>query len=208
MIEHLEGVLLERQGNRLVVDVGGVGYGLSVSARTAGAVGATGGRVRLWVRTFVREEILRLYGFARRSERDAFDLLLGIPGVGPGICLALLSEMGIGEILQAALTGDAKRLTRVKGIGKKVAEKMLLELKGKTDELAACLSPEEQQEAAAAGEPVLAGGAAHDAVAALEALDVPPAQARRAVAKAVTILGEDAGVEELVREGLRHRRTA
>jgi Holliday junction DNA helicase RuvA len=206
MIEYLDGILLERHEQRLVLGVGGVGYGVTVSARTAATLGAVGQPARLWVRTFVREDVLRLYGFARPAERDAFDLLLGISGVGPAICLALLSEMSVGDILQAAVAGDARRFTRVKGIGKKLAEKILLELKGKTVELAACLTPEEHH--AAIGGPELAGVAARDAVAALEALDVPLAQARRAVAKALEILGAETTTEALVKEGLRHRRTA
>jgi Holliday junction DNA helicase RuvA len=208
MIESLKGTLLRRQGNALIVDVGGVGYGVTAPGRIAAALGPTGAEVMLWVRTWVREDALRLYGFARIEERDAFDLLLGVPGVGPGICLAILSELTVGELLQAALSGDTRRLTGVKGIGKKSAEKILHDLKDKTDDLAACLSPGEAAEAAAgAAAPPPAEGAVADAVAALETLDVPLATARKAVAKAVELLGPDAPVEALVREALRHRKT-
>ena len=190
-----------------MVDAGGVGYGVSATRGTAEAAGAIGAEVALWIRTYVREETLRLYGFSRRQERDAFDLLLTIPGVGPSLCLAILSDLAIGELVQAVVAGDAKRLTSVKGIGKKVAEKILLELKSKNkmEALAACLTPQEHRDALAA--PILAGSAALDAVAALEALDVTPTQARKAIAKALEILGADAPTEALVREGLRHRRT-
>lgn len=195
---------MENQNGQVVLLVGGVGYGLTVSARTASRLPAVGEQAHLYTRLYVREDIMRLYGFSGVGERAAFDLLTGVPGVGPALCLALLSEMGVGELLQAVMAGDTQRLTRVKGVGRRTAEKLLLELRNRSDELAVCLTPEEQQEAASGAE--LSGGAAKDAIAGLEALDVPPAQARKAVARAIELLGENASVEELIREGLRHRR--
>jgi len=205
MIEYLRGVLLERTDGHLVVEVGGVGYGLSVPATTAGALGQPGSQAALWVRTYVREDTLRLFGFATRHEREVFDIFLGLSGVGPGTGLAILSALSVREILQATMAGDAARFKAVKGIGQKMAEKLILELKGKTGRLAAGLTPEQAREAAA-GEPALATDAARDAVAGLEGLDVRPAQARRAVVLAVEALGVEASVEALVREGLKYRR--
>jgi Holliday junction DNA helicase RuvA len=188
-----------------VVEVGGVGYGLSVPATTAGALGQPGSQAALWVRTYVREDTLRLFGFATRHEREVFDIFLGLSGVGPGTGLAILSALSVREILQATMAGDAARFKAVKGIGQKMAEKLILELKGKTGRLAAGLTPEQAREAAA-GEPALATDAARDAVAGLEGLDVRPAQARRAVALALEALGAEASAEALVREGLKYRR--
>ncbi len=202
MIEYLHGKLLARHGNHLIVDVGGVGYGVTVPATAAEGLDG-GGEVRLWVRTYVREDALRLYGFAQHYERAAFDEIMEVPGVGPTVALTLLSSMGVGEIVQAAMLGDAARFKKIKGIGQKMAEKIVLELKGRVEKLAAGL-PAEAREAAA--EPGPAGEAARDAVAALEALEVRPQQARRAVTLALEALGPDASVEELVREGLKYRR--
>lgn len=203
MIEYLHGKLLARHGNHLIVEVGGVGYGVTVPAPTAEAANA-GGDVRLWVRTYVREDALKLYGFAQHYERSAFDEIMDVPGVGPAVALTLLSSMGVGEIIQAALLGDAARFKKIKGIGQKMAEKLILELKGGRAEKLAAELPAETREAAAEPGPV--GAAARDAVAALEALEVRPQQARRAIVLALEALGPDASVEELVREGLKYRR--
>ncbi|MEN6624878.1 MAG: Holliday junction branch migration protein RuvA [Candidatus Sumerlaeia bacterium] len=204
MIEYLCGKLLARNGNHLVIDVGGVGYGVTVPTMAADGVGPVGSEARLWVRTYVREDALRLYGFAQHFERAAFDEIMDVSGVGPSAALALLSNLTVGEIVQAVLTGDATRFKKVKGIGQKMAEKLILELKGKADRLAADLPAEARVEAP---EPGPTGEAARDAIAALEALDVRPVQARRAVTLAIEALGPDAGVEELVREGLKYRRS-
>ena len=206
MIEHLRGTLLSRSAGHVVIEVGGVGYGLTVTAATAESIGSPGDEVGLWVRTWVREDALRLYGFNHPGERDLFDLTTQIPGVGPGIALALLSSMSIGEILQAAVSGDARRFKLVKGIGQKMAEKLVLELKGRADKLAAGLS-EQERASVAIPEEALGGSAAREAVMALESLDVRPLQARRAVFLAVETLGPGATVEQLVREGLKHRRS-
>ncbi len=204
MIEYLRGILLERSDNHIVLDVQGVGYGLTVPSTSAERLGDPGAEAALWVLTYVREDQLKLYGFVTRHEREVFEVFLGISGVGPSIGLAVLSTMTIGEIIQATMTNDASRFKKVKGIGQKMAEKLIIELKGRTARLAAGIAPEELKEASF--EIPLKTDAARDAVAALEALDVRPAQARKAVGIAMELLGEDASVEALVREGLKHRR--
>lgn len=203
MIEYLRGTLLEKDDHHLVLEVGGVGYGLSVPAPTSRAAGEIGGEARLWVRTYVREDTLRLFGFATRQERQVFDIILGFSGIGPSIGLALLSDLSIAEIVNAAAAGNAGPFRKVKGIGPKLADKLLLELKSHVGKLAAGLPPAAAGQAAAA--PELATDAARDAVAALEALDVRPAQAARAIAIALENLGPGAGTAALVREGLKHR---
>lgn len=205
MIEYLRGILLDRSDGHLVLDVGGVGYGLSVPETTSQAAGEPGGEVSLWIRTYVREDTLRLFGFASRHERDVFDIFLGLSGIGPGTGLAILSRLSVNEIIQTTLSGDISRFKSVKGVGPKMAEKLVLELKGKIDRLSAGLTPAERQEVATP-EPALLTDASKDAVAALEVLDVRPAQARRAIALALENLGPDATVEALVREGLKYRR--
>jgi Holliday junction DNA helicase RuvA len=203
MIEFLRGILLERSDGHVVVDVGGVGYGLSVPVGTSARLGEAGAEVALWVRTYVREDTLRLYGFATRHEREVFDVFLTLSGIGPAVGLAVLSQMSIGEIVGATVAGDAARFRKVKGIGPKLADKLILELKGRAERLAAGMSPQEMRESAALESP-LPTDAARDAVAALEALDVRPAAARLAL----EALGPDASTETLVREGLKHRRGA
>lgn len=203
MIEYLHGKLLTRHGNHLIVDVGGVGYGVTVTAPTAESIEG-GGEVRLWVRTWVREDALKLYGFGHHYERAAFDEIMEVPGVGPALALTILSSMSIGEIIQAALLGDAARFRKIKGIGQKMAEKLILELKGRVERLAAELPADARGEVTT--EPGPTGAAARDAVAALEALEVRPQQARRAITLAIEALGAEASVEDLVREGLKYRR--
>ncbi len=203
MIEYLRGVLLERQDDHLVIEVDGVGYGVSVPTPTANQAGEPGAETALWVRTYVREDALRLYGFATRHERDVFDIFLGLSGVGPGLGLAILSDLSISEIVQATLADDSERFREVKGIGPKMAQKLIIELRGRVKRLAASL-PEPVRPT----DPLdtsLRNEAARDAVAALEALDVRPAQARRAIALALHTLGNGADAEALVREGLKHR---
>ena len=129
MIEYLRGILLEHSDGQVVLDVGGVGYGLAVSARTAAVLGEPGAEAALWVRTWVREEALRLFGFATRHEREVFDVFMGLSGVGPAMGLAILSALSVGEIIQATMAGDASRFHAIKGIGPKKLAKMTPYLK-------------------------------------------------------------------------------
>jgi holliday junction DNA helicase RuvA len=210
MIEFLRGAIVHRDEDHVVVEAGGVGYGMDVPATTAQRLGHRGDEAELWVYTHVSEDTLRLYGFHDRNEREVFEVFLGISGVGPRLALAILSTFSGPDLIQIVLTGNAAALKAVPGIGLKKAEKLLLELKGRVDRLGGSLPSGAiagPGGAAAIASPLPQGPTA-EAVAALEALEVNPAVARRAIAKALEKLGADAAVEELVREGLRHRHSA
>jgi Holliday junction DNA helicase RuvA len=132
MIAFLRGELMENDGEAAVVDVAGVGYQVLVSAATAAALPATGAEVRLYVHThFVKDEPLRLYGFTAGAERALFQTLIGVQGVGPRVALAILAGIETSELVRAIATGDVARLTQVKGVGKKIAERLALELREK-----------------------------------------------------------------------------
>lgn len=131
MISRLSGTLLEKHPPTLCVDVQGVGYDVDVPMSTMYAMPDTGARVSLYTHLVVREDAHVLYGFATPGERSAFRQLIRITGVGARTALALLSGMTVDELSQAVTLQEAGRLTRVPGIGKKTAERLLLELKGK-----------------------------------------------------------------------------
>jgi Holliday junction DNA helicase RuvA len=210
MIEHLTGQILGKEEGRLVLDVGGVGYGLDIPDRTMEGIGNVGSRASLWVSTYVREEELKLFGFSSRGERDVFEVFLEISGIGPRLALAILSRVAIEELIGIVMRGDVEALKSIPGVGTKKAEKLLLELKGRVKRLSVGIEPATMAALAAAdpsvGPSEIQTGAGRDAVAALEALEIPAVAARRAVARAIEILGPAADAEALVREGLRHRR--
>lgn len=131
MIGRIAGVLLEKNPPRILVDCGGVGYELDVPMSTLYNLPEPGSQVVLLTQMVVREDAHLLYGFASAAERDAFRQLTRISGVGPRTALAVLSGMSVAELAQAVTMQEAGRLTRVPGIGKKIAERLLLELKGK-----------------------------------------------------------------------------
>ncbi|HRH80492.1 MAG TPA: Holliday junction branch migration protein RuvA [Thiobacillaceae bacterium] len=131
MIGRLSGRLLEKHPPQILVDVQGVGYELDVPMSTLYHLPAVGEAVTLHTHFVVREDAQLLYGFLTTAERDAFRQLLRISGVGPKLALAVLSGMSVDELAQTVALQDAARLARVPGIGKKTAERLLLELKGK-----------------------------------------------------------------------------
>jgi Holliday junction DNA helicase RuvA len=131
MIGRLSGVLLEKNPPQITVEAGGVGYELEVPMSTFYGLPGTGERVTLLTHLVVREDAHLLYGFASESERRAFRQLLKISGVGARTALAVLSGMSVAELVEAVALQEAGRLVRVPGIGKKTAERLLLELKGK-----------------------------------------------------------------------------
>ena len=129
MIAYLRGRLLEKQPNRLIVDVQGVGYEISVPLSTFYEVGEPGADLALRIHTHVREDALSLFGFLTMLELQVFERLIAINGIGPKLALAVLSGVEPRELVDAIRRGDVVRLTAVPGIGKKTAERMILELK-------------------------------------------------------------------------------
>jgi Holliday junction DNA helicase RuvA len=131
MIGRLNGTLADKNPPQVLVDCNGVGYEVDVPMSTFYNLPATGDRVSLLIHFVVREDAQILYGFASPGEREAFRQLIKISGVGPRTALSVLSGMSVGDIAQAVTAQDASRLVKVPGIGKKTAERLLLELKGK-----------------------------------------------------------------------------
>lgn len=129
MIAHLRGTLLEKHPNRLVVDVAGVGYDVSVPLSTFYGLGDSGSEIALRIHTHVREDALALYGFATTLEQDLFERLIGVSGIGPKLALAVLSGIEPAELVRAIERGDVARLTAIPGVGKKTSERIVLELK-------------------------------------------------------------------------------
>jgi Holliday junction DNA helicase RuvA len=129
VIAYLRGRILDKQPNRIVVDVNGVGYDLSVPLSTFYGLSEVGGEVALRVHTHVREDALSLYGFATRLEQDLFERLIGVSGIGPKVGLAVLSGIEPLDLIHAIERGDLARLTAIPGVGKKTSERIVLELK-------------------------------------------------------------------------------
>ncbi len=131
MIGQLNGILLEKNPPQVLVDCGGVGYEVDVPMSTFYQLPQTGERVKLLIHFVVREDAQILYGFMTPQEKAAFKQLVKISGVGPRTALGVLSGMSVQELTQAIVTQESARLTKIPGIGKKTAERLLLELKGK-----------------------------------------------------------------------------
>jgi Holliday junction DNA helicase RuvA len=136
MIGLLRGRLLEKRPNQVILDVGGVGYLVAVPLSTFAALGDLHAEVTLLIHTHVREDALALYGFLSAREKHFFELLLGASGVGPSLALKILSGMNVEELVPAIRTGDLTRLTKIPGVGRKTAERMVVELKDKLDAVA------------------------------------------------------------------------
>lgn len=136
MIGLLRGRLLEKRPNQVILDVSGVGYLVAVPLSTFAAVGELHGEVTLLIHTHVREDALALYGFLSQREKHLFELLLGASGVGPTLALKILSGMNVEELIPAIRTGDLARLTKIPGVGRKTAERMVVELKDKLEAVA------------------------------------------------------------------------
>ena len=131
MIAYLKGSVRDSEGDVTVIEVAGVGYQVIVSAATVAWL-PTGGEVELFVHThFVKDEPLRLYGFKDTAERRLFQTLIGVQGVGPRVALALLAGLEVAELVRAIALPDVNRLTQIKGVGRKTAERLALELREK-----------------------------------------------------------------------------
>ena len=188
MIGRLSGILLEKSPPTLLVDVSGVGYLIDVPMSTFYDLPALGERVVLLTQQVVREDAHLLYGFLTAGERDAFRLLVKISGVGPRTALAVLSGMSVAELAQCVTLQESGRLTKVPGIGKKTAERLLLELKGRLG-----------AELVAPGAATHAADASADVMHALLALGY----SEREVAAVVRQVGAAAGVSDGIKQALK-----
>ena len=131
MIAHLRGKLLVKHPNQVVVETGGVGYEVSISVPTYSELPANGAEVALHVYTHVREDVIALYGFLRPSEKQLFEKLMTVSGIGPKLAITILSGMAADDLSGAIRGNDIVRLTKIPGIGRKTAERMVLELRDK-----------------------------------------------------------------------------
>ncbi|MGN6373972.1 MAG: Holliday junction branch migration protein RuvA [Sphingomonas sp.] len=194
MIAHLKGRLVSTGLDHAVIDVGGVGYLVGASSKTLAALGATGEAVTVHTEMLVAEDFIRLVGFARADERDWFRHLTSVQGVGARVALAILSVLDPAELDAAVARQDKAMVARANGVGPKLAERIVRELKDKVGTVAlgaggAAVAP--------------AGGASADAASALANLGFRPAEAAAAVKLAEDELGPTASLDALVRLALK-----
>ena len=192
MIARLSGILAELGADTAVIDVGGVGYQVLCSARTLDALGTVGGEVLVLTELQVREDAWTLFGFGSQTERDSFRALTSIQGVGGRLALAILSALSPDELARAVSQDDKAMIGRANGVGPKLAARIANELKGKLGVVGL-----------GGAAPTPRAGAAADAMSALANLGFKPADASAAVNAAQDELGEDAGLDALVRLALR-----
>jgi len=131
MIAHLRGRLLAKHPNQAVVETGGVGYDITITVPTFSDLPAAGSEVALHIHTHVREDLIALYGFLHPAEKQLFEKLIAVSGIGPKLAITILSGMPADEMVSAIRSNDVAKLTRIPGIGKKTAERMVLELRDK-----------------------------------------------------------------------------
>lgn len=193
MIAYVRGVLDHKEPSRLVVDVNGIGYEIFVPLSTYQKLPALGGQVKLFTHHHVREDAVNLYGFLSSEEKEIFELVLTISGVGVKVALNILSAMTADVFRRSIAQGDMKTLTKIPGIGKKSAERMVLELK---DKIGTVHVDAEMMR-------VLGTESGNDAVAALLSLGTGQSAAEYAVYRAERLLGDDAKLEDVISQAIK-----
>lgn len=196
MFAYIEGRVTEKHADAMVVEAGGVGFLVSATPQTISSVSGSGGRCRVYTKVVAKkDDVWEIYGFATREEREMFEKLTSVSGVGPKMALGVLSALPVRDLALAIVAGDAKALKAAPGIGAKTAQRLLLELRDK-------VSDEELvgDFAAGAAAAVVEGSAAQDALAALMALGYTQAEAATALSR---VKDPGASAEELIRQALR-----
>ena len=199
MIAHLNGKLVYKTPTKAVIDVGGVGYSLAISLPTYEQLPESGTETKLLTHLYMREDRLQLYGFSDEREREIFELLIGVSGIGPNSAQTILSGMSVGDLHESILHDRIDSLTAIKGIGRKTAERIVVELRDKVriETLRDDLDPAQETKAG--------DNAVEEAVLALMTLGISPAAARKAVNKAVRKDGEKQSVQQLIKQALQER---
>ena len=203
MIAHLSGTLLSKQPTSAIINVGGVGYDVAIPVSTFYELGDTGSAVQLRIYTHVSQDAIRLYGFKSARERELFLQLISVNGVGPGLAIKLLSGMNADEMIAAIRTNNLARLVAIPGVGRKTAERLVVDLR---DKIAVLSSPALEEEfaakAAASGTSASPDTMRDDAMSALANLGYQKVAAEKAVKNAIDE-GGDLTVEVILRRSLR-----
>jgi len=203
MIAYLSGTLLSKQATSAIVDVGGVGYEVAIPLSTFYELGDAGSPVQLRIYTHVREDAIQLFGFKTARERELFLQLISVNGVGPGLAIKLLSGMNADEMIASIRTNNLVRLVAIPGVGRKTAERLVVDLRDKIAALSsAALEEEFAAKAATAGGPITEDSIHNDAMSALANLGYQKVAAEKAVKTAIDEGGE-LSVEVILRRSLR-----
>ena len=193
MITYVRGLLDHKEPNRVIVDVNGIGHEVFVPLSTYQQLPAIGAQVKLHTHHYVREDTMQLYGFLSPEEKEIFEMVLSISGVGVKVALSILSSMSADAFRRAVAQGDMKALTKIPGIGKKSAERMVLELKDKIGKV----HIDERMAK------ILETESGNDAVSALLSLGAGQSAAEYAVYRAERLLGKDAKIEDIIAQSLK-----
>lgn len=194
MIAFLRGLILEKHPNQVIVDVGGVGYDVAISVSTFAALAEPGRETRLHIYTNVREDALQLFGFLSADEKFLFEKLISVSGIGPKLAITALSGLPPAELVGAIRSGAVEQIVRIPGIGKKTAERLIVELRDKLDLLPASAAKTAEKPKSAFNP------AEEDVISALMNFGSTRAQAEAAVVKA---RGDDNSFEALFRRALK-----
>lgn len=200
MIAYLSGKILEKEANTVIIDVGGIGYEATIPLSTFYELGEIGEDISLRIFTYVREDTLQLFGFKTLQERELFLKLITVSGIGPKAGISMLSGMNSDEIIGAIRTDNLARLTSIPGIGKKTAERLVIELRDKVASLAS-ISSESTTVSSDGQLPVSTNEIYDDAISALVNLGYQRNAAEKAVNKAVQE-GTEMSVQKLLRRSL------
>ncbi|MFC1461502.1 Holliday junction branch migration protein RuvA [Verrucomicrobiota bacterium] len=196
MITFLEGVLVEKMPTRVVLNVGGVGYEVFIPLSSYEPLPEKNEKCRLLLYDYVREDQHSLFGFVTDAERDVFVKLLSVSGIGPKLALSALSGLSVREIISSVAAGEVKRLNSISGVGKKIAERMVVELREDFSEMGSTQSATGISKALSVDENV------RDAARALISLGYKTTEAKKMVAAVARAAGENMSVEVIVRKAL------
>ncbi|MCD6407984.1 Holliday junction branch migration protein RuvA [bacterium] len=192
MIGYIKGKIVHKSPARMIVENNGIGYVLNVSLQTSESVGEEGEDVKLFVHQQITDEEIQLYGFSTEEEKKVFELLLGVPGIGPRVALRILSGMSINELYNAIVAEDAEVFTKVPGVGRKTGERLIVELKQRVEKIPTIPGIKEKER-----EIFVA------AVEALTVLGYKRKEATAAINKVMKEKKEDLNLEEIIKEALK-----
>jgi holliday junction DNA helicase RuvA len=200
LIAYLEGKLVEKDPTHLIVEVNGVGYSVNIPVSTFSNLGDTGNTVKVLTYQHVREDELKLFGFYTKPEKDLFELLISVNGVGPKVALGILSFLSVGEFQKAVLSENLDILTSIAGIGRKTAQRLIVELKEKLGKIDLGMGKDLK------GKEGILIPVQEEAILALVSLGYTKYDAKKALEIVASEAKESLPLEEMIRRALKHTR--